>query len=368
LLFGMSGSTTVTARVVGLRSFVTWHLLECVVVRSSINALQAGHRCSASVKLPLDVDGIYRQLQAADASASAHGETDPGAHTRSFVAPTELVAADAKADAASLCETADDIDTVAKTLPATTQRALRQQDALIKKASSGVPLRKLISFTIDAGRPIQQTRKGGRILDVTEVLSIREDDLSSGYPAGGGDDDGGAHKDENDADVPHAEEVDGTLKGKDARHDIFAEWLIRFYGRAFLSTGSGVLDVAGGKGGICFALHARGVPAVLLEPKPAPLSRKAEDSGAPAAADEKSAAPPLRQIVASLHGDGSDLADEDNDDGACVRTCSIVVGMHSDQATEPIVRLALKLGVPFAVRAAVLRRGPCMLRTAIRAS
>lgn len=382
----MSGSTTVTARVVGVRSFVTWHLLECVVVRASSNALQAGHRCSASVKLPLDVDGIYRQLQAAD--ASAHGGAGAGAHASSTVAPAELAAADAKAYAASsqCFETTDDADAaasahprspphnIAVTLPATTQRALRQQGALVKRASIGVATRKVITFMIDDSRPIEQTRKGGRVLDVTEVLSIREDDLLSGNPAG---DDDGAHADEDDADTPHAEEVNETLKRKDERHDLFAQWLLSRYGRGFLSTGSGVLDVAGGQGGLCVALHARGVPAVLLEPKPLQASREgpavlleptlvpvsigAGDSGGAPVSDEASAAPPLRQIVASLHGDGSDVAGQDDADGACVRACSVVVGMHPDQATEPIVRLALKLGVPFAVRIGFLSRS-CPLR------
>jgi len=55
---------------------------------------------------------------------------------------------------------------------------------------------------------------------------------------------------------------------KAARHDVFAAWLVATYGVKTLSRGSGVLDVAGGKGQLCAALGRLGVPAVLLEPRP----------------------------------------------------------------------------------------------------
>ena len=35
--------------------------------------------------------------------------------------------------------------------------------------------------------------------------------------------------------------------------------------------------------------------------------------------------------------------------GALLRNCSLLIGMHPDQATEPIIDAALQLGKPFAV-------------------
>ena len=64
-----------------------------------------------------------------------------------------------------------------------------------------------------------------------------------------------------------------------------------------------------------------------------------------------------RVVTASLDGDGSSLLMRGESEGAgverrasrLIRGASMVVGMHADAATEPIVDLALLLGVPCAV-------------------
>ena len=137
---------------------------------------------------------------------------------------------------------------------------------------------------------------------------------------------------------------------KSHRQDLFADWLVQTYGQDFLARGSGVLDVAGGKGDLSRALQKRGIPSVVLDPNP----RLGPDAvGIPV-------------IGLALMGDGSYLFRERQDglhhvekehDGTTakiaiptsrtatlheqqfIRTCSMIVGMHPDEATEPIVRL-----------------------------
>jgi len=130
------------------------------------------------------------------------------------------------------------------------------------------------------------------------------------------------------------------------RHRIFAEWLVKVYGVDFLSTGSGVLDVAGGNGVLGMELWKFGVKSTLLDPEPR--------------CDVKSV--PFQVISKALSGDGSELTEVGNEDiteinGATdrarikdlVETCSIIAGMHPDQATEAVVDTSLRLGKLFAI-------------------
>jgi len=164
------------------------------------------------------------------------------------------------------------------------------------------------------------------------------------------------------ADFSHSDNHDHEYSdSKEQRHEIFVQWLIQTYGHDFLTTGSGVLDVGGGKGKVSQALVRLGIPAVLLEPcraDPSPIQSTATSDicGTPYVVMTTGG---FQHIVASLHGDGSELLGVDSDENSntridnnvakLVRNCSIVVGMHPDQATEAIVDIAKRLKVPFAV-------------------
>jgi hypothetical protein len=136
------------------------------------------------------------------------------------------------------------------------------------------------------------------------------------------------------------------------RHRIFAEWLVKTYGADFLSTGSGVLDVAGGNGVLGNELWKLGVKSTLLDPDPR--------------CDIRSI--PFQVISEPLVGNGSELTEEKNKDGTeidhttdpakaerkrrirqLVQTCSIIAGMHPDEATEAVIDTSLRLGKPFAI-------------------
>lgn len=123
---------------------------------------------------------------------------------------------------------------------------------------------------------------------------------------------------------------------KRERHLIFADWLVQKYGAAFLSSGSGVLDVAGGKGELSSVFHLMNIPSVVLDPDPRFAGRNS---------------PGFHIIAEPLCGDGSNLTEsiEHQEHAHLITNCSIIVGMHPDQATEAIVDTALRLGKPFAI-------------------
>ncbi|KAG7368329.1 hypothetical protein IV203_031072 [Nitzschia inconspicua] len=126
-----------------------------------------------------------------------------------------------------------------------------------------------------------------------------------------------------------------ALRDRKERHAVFAQWLVEKFGIEMLSNGSGVLDVAGGKGELCQALLDLGVPnATLLDPDPRCKIDQVK----------------FQVIAKSLLGDASDLtSSEDERISRLVTTCAMIVGMHPDGATEAIIDTSLRLGVPFAI-------------------
>ena len=138
-----------------------------------------------------------------------------------------------------------------------------------------------------------------------------------------------------------------TINVKSERHKIFAHWLVDTYGKERLSRGSGVLDVAGGNGMISRTLNGMGIRSTLLDPNPR------HDSGEETSDDGKYSSTCHSSLFGvlpyPLNGDGTDLTSRDDDIGNIVKNISLICGLHPDQATEPIVTLALRLNVPFAI-------------------
>jgi hypothetical protein len=178
---------------------------------------------------------------------------------------------------------------------------------------------------------------------------------------------------------PHAE--GGGAKTKAARARVFVDWLVETFGVEALSRGSGVLDVAGGRGDVSFELHTkRGVPCTLVEPRERKLNRmqhkwlkarvrkeakngreeakngREEDGNGREEAGNGSDAttPPSRRTDAPIADDAGVLCAQVREmftpeNWYKFEECAVVVGMHPDEATESIVDFAVARGKPFAV-------------------
>ena len=205
----------------------------------------------------------------------------------------------------------------------------------------------------------------------------------------------------------------------------FCRWLLAVYGEELLASGSGVVDVAGGRGELAFQLHClRNIPTTVIDPRPLKLhtnlsridkgahlratplheskTKTAQDTNIfikssastpsslsiTASSDEKktpltpltplssqSSTPSIPKLPNSIQAcfpapvgiDGKisrfynhylkdsakyqpDLSAEVlNELDQVLNSFSVLVGLHPDQATEPIVDWALLHNKPFAV-------------------
>ena len=175
----------------------------------------------------------------------------------------------------------------------------------------------------------------------------------------------------------------GDLNQRKTRHKFFAKWLIDKFGKELLNSGTGVLDVAGGNGKTSLALSKLGIRSTIVDPAPIISFLQRGSSASKATTDANFGFSGIRIIPEPLMGDGRELTGElkseanrgiaemfniaDNknrhsiDDAgrayfipkseyaSIVKNCSIIVGLHPDAATEPIVQTALRLHKPFAV-------------------
>jgi len=233
---------------------------------------------------------------------------------------------------------------------------------------------------INALANIERNRKGDRLVECTELLAVQEQRAdeshrhSEDYSTKDGyriqqyhkiNDDNYITKQRHENEICYTSTVTDHLSNqidlKCERHTIFARWLVDTYGKEWLSRGSGVLDVAGGNGMISQTLTDMGVPSTLLDPDPR-CSRHREDfigsdhhhhattRVTPSTITINTATmSPFKVIPLPLNGDGANLTSRNDDVGDVINNCSLICGLHPDQATEAIVALALRLNVPFAI-------------------
>lgn len=181
-------------------------------------------------------------------------------------------------------------------------------------------------IVIRANANIERNRKGDRLIECVKVICIEDDgDTTSYLPV---------NNDDEYCEYITGKKEDNPINLKVQRSKIFSEWIINTYGKDLLCRGTGVLDVAGGNGETCRHLVANGIPVTLLDPNP----RCGGDDN-----------PAFTIIPHPLNGDGSDLTSRKDETGNIVRNCSFICGLHPDQATEPIVSLAIRLNVKFAI-------------------
>ena len=143
------------------------------------------------------------------------------------------------------------------------------------------------------------------------------------------------------------------LHHKVHRHELFADWILQTYGPQ-----KAILDVAGGNGELARALLKRGVVSntvVLLDPQPRLYVR---GGGDPQHDNDNHHEQQQQQeidakiviVARPLLGDGGDLLDCPRV-GPLIRQCTLMVGMHPDQATEAMIDLSQRVQpiLPFAL-------------------
>lgn len=175
---------------------------------------------------------------------------------------------------------------------------------------------------------------------------------------------------------------------KSQHNYIFAAWLVRTFGQTALRQGQGVLDIAGGKGGVSYELVVQyGIPSTLLEVRDmiqlssmarrrmkrihrkrslagtaydrAPMAQYLESHNLIPNDDgvlipevslciESLAPLPFRHISCKFPEQLIVLMN-DSVMTSLVQSSSILVGVHPDEATEAIVDAAIHFRIPFAV-------------------
>ncbi|KAF8975290.1 hypothetical protein BGZ46_009224 [Entomortierella lignicola] len=173
----------------------------------------------------------------------------------------------------------------------------------------------------------------------------------------------------------------------------FSHWLIKTFTRDFLNSGSGVLDIAGGRGDLSWELQTRqGIRSTIVEPRPGKGMRKWQRKWfqkfiADNQQDPQQPVETTEVATPVISTPAEDPEDQEPDEGKVlegldliptvlthplqatepariqsmlddqflvthhdhIKDASILIGLHPDQATEVIVRTALKYGKPFAI-------------------
>ena len=141
--------------------------------------------------------------------------------------------------------------------------------------------------------------------------------------------------------------MEGPMASHGARHAEFARWVVDTFGENALSSGTGILDVAGGRGALSFELQCKlQIPCTLLEPREVSLMsgqrrhlRKQRQGKTPGSGE----------VYAHVQQRLDEAFEATEEGKALLSSSSVLVGLHSDEATEPLVRAALRHGKPFAV-------------------
>jgi len=138
----------------------------------------------------------------------------------------------------------------------------------------------------------------------------------------------------------HEEALGGQegISGANRRARVFAEWILTKYGRDYFEEGL-ILDIGGGRGDLSFELATRhGLDCAVVDPRPSKLrrwqasyQRKHPEARIP------------KHYQALFTPDFLEAQD------IPLTSVKLIIGLHPDEATEPIVETALALHLPFAV-------------------
>ena len=132
---------------------------------------------------------------------------------------------------------------------------------------------------------------------------------------------------------------------KKERTKIFVNWLLETYGFDYLNSGTGVIDIAGGKGAISWELQCiRKIKCSLVDPRTVNLSGKQKKYL------RKNNIEKFDHYQVALHDPESDSeAVAMLEMNSLFQNCSLIIGMHPDEATDSIVQYAVFYNKPFAI-------------------
>ncbi len=139
---------------------------------------------------------------------------------------------------------------------------------------------------------------------------------------------GGVHV-HREGEEEEAEGDHGRNAHKNYRSRKFVDWLVGEFGVDYLSSGSGVLDVAGGKGGVSFELYNRfGVPCTVVDPvvRRTPINKKKRKMLEKSGKD-------VERGIQFVHEYFNDAFVQDTRYSELFNNSSLVIGMHADEAT-----------------------------------
>ena len=155
----------------------------------------------------------------------------------------------------------------------------------------------------------------------------------------------------------HASQIEGDThppedKTKKAfRAVLFADWLVKTYGRGRLVEGSGVVDVAGGKGDVSCRLWGEyGIRCTIVDPRQTKFRKKVQQQ----VLKQRGGMEGIDRIRCMMPAGcfeeegGREEEKEEKRLRRVLKECSVVLGMHPDQATDNIFEAALAFGKPVA--------------------
>ncbi|GAB5032429.1 zinc ccch-type [Nannochloropsis oceanica] len=162
----------------------------------------------------------------------------------------------------------------------------------------------------------------------------------------------------------HASQIEGDTHppedktNKALRAVLFADWLVQTYGATTLAEGSGVVDVAGGKGDVSCRLWGEyGIRCTIVDPRATNFRKKVQQQVVRQRGGMEGIGRLPCIMPAGCLENEEEEGGEDGEDGAqdqkrrlrrVLKECSLVVGMHPDQATDGIFEAALTYGKPVA--------------------
>jgi hypothetical protein len=144
-------------------------------------------------------------------------------------------------------------------------------------------------------------------------------------------------KQQNMYNLHHADDYvkEEDKKCKSKRNQEFVDFLVNKFGLEYLKTGL-VLDIAGGKGFVSYNFqYLYNIESIVVDPRGVTLPKKYKKR-----LDEKNLF--IKEV--------RNIFDEDNiPSKEIMNKCKLIVGMHPDEATVSIVKVALKYNINFAI-------------------